>query len=167
MKTLLIIIGIAALIGVGFMLYKNSQNTVQTNNEGATTTEEEMMDHDESDMSEMEHGSDAGMEFPTVDAGIDLSVNDGAEVFNVSGANMAFSVKEIRVQEGDTVTINFTSADGFHDFVIDEFGAATERVSTGKSSSVTFVADKKGTFEYYCSVGSHRAMGMAGTLIVE
>jgi plastocyanin len=29
------------------------------------------------------------------------------------------------------------------------------------------VADKKGTFEYYCSVGQHRALGMKGKLVVE
>ena len=48
-----------------------------------------------------------------------------------------------------------------------EFNAATEKVAAGVSSSVEFVADKKGTFEYYCSVGQHRANGMKGKLIVK
>ncbi|HEY5714693.1 MAG TPA: plastocyanin/azurin family copper-binding protein [Candidatus Gracilibacteria bacterium] len=48
-----------------------------------------------------------------------------------------------------------------------EFDAATEKVNTDGETSVTFVADKKGTFEFYCSVGSHRTNGMVGTLIVE
>ena len=30
-----------------------------------------------------------------------------------------------------------------------------------------FTADKAGSFEYYCSVGEHKAMGMVGTLKVE
>ena len=30
-----------------------------------------------------------------------------------------------------------------------------------------FTADKVGSFEYYCSVGSHRSMGMKGVLKVE
>lgn len=34
-------------------------------------------------------------------------------------------------------------------------------------TSVTFVADTLGTFEYYCSVGNHRAQGMVGNLVVE
>lgn len=34
-------------------------------------------------------------------------------------------------------------------------------------TSVTFVADETGTFEYYCSVGNHRGQGMIGKLIVE
>lgn len=87
--------------------------------------------------------------------------------FDVSGTNFAFDLKEIRVKQGQTVTINFASEEGFHDWVVDEFGAATEQIIEGTTSSVTFVANKKGEFEYYCSVGNHREQGMVGTLIVE
>ena len=90
-----------------------------------------------------------------------------AHVFNVGGVNFAFDVKQIRVKKGDTVTINFISNSGTHDWVVDEFAARTQRVNAGSSSSVTFVADRAGTFEYYCSVGNHRALGMVGRLIVE
>lgn len=91
----------------------------------------------------------------------------GEVSFTVLGGNFYYDMEEIRVKEGDTVTINFRSVEGFHDWVVDEFNAATGQVSTGGETSVTFVADKKGTFEYYCSVGSHRAQGMVGNLIVE
>lgn len=88
--------------------------------------------------------------------------------FDISGKNFEFDLAEIRVKEGDTVTINFTSESGFHDWVVDEFDAATDQVRPDDGvTSVTFVADQKGTFEYYCSVGSHRANGMVGNLIVE
>lgn len=87
--------------------------------------------------------------------------------FEITGRNFAFSQTELRVNVGDTVVINFSSTDGFHDWVIDEFDAQTDRVNTGESASVTFVADRAGEFEYYCSVGSHRELGMVGTLIVE
>lgn len=90
-----------------------------------------------------------------------------AKVFNLTGKDYSFSTTEIRVQEGDTVTINFESTQGFHDWVINEFEVGTERVVEGDSSSVTFVVDKKGEFEFYCSVGDHRAKGMVGKLIVE
>ncbi len=90
-----------------------------------------------------------------------------AKVFNVTAKNFAFSVTEIKVKKGDKVTINFSSTDGYHDWVVDEFKAATQKVQTGGSTSVTFTADKAGIYEYYCSVGSHRKMGMVGKLIVE
>jgi len=92
---------------------------------------------------------------------------DEVKTINLTGANFAFSQDEIRVKKGDKVKIVFTSTDGFHDWVVDEFNAATNRVNTGEKTSVEFVADKAGTFEYYCSVGRHREMGMKGNLIVE
>lgn len=97
----------------------------------------------------------------------DVVVDAESKVFEVTARNHEFSVTEIRVQEGDTVTINLTAEEGFHDWVVDEFDAATERVEEDGTASVTFVADAAGTYEYYCSVGDHRAMGMVGTLIVE
>lgn len=90
-----------------------------------------------------------------------------AKTFEVGAGNFSFSVKEMKVKQGDTVKIVFTNNEGFHDWVIDEFSARTKQLAAGKSETIEFVADKKGTFEYYCSVGAHRAMGMRGNLIVE
>ena len=98
---------------------------------------------------------------------VEIGAEDEIKEFAVTGRNFEFSVKEIRVNRGDFVRIHFTSADGFHDWKADDFKAATERVDTGETSSVDFIADKTGTFEFYCSVGSHRQMGMAGKLVVE
>lgn len=108
-------------------------------------------------------GSDAGMEYPIAD---DESLLE-TKVFNLEAFSFGFDTKEIRVKKGDRVTINLSVVDGFHDWVVNEFSAATEQVRAGGLTSVTFVADKVGTFEYYCSVGNHRALGMVGKLIVE
>jgi len=117
-------------------------------------------------MGESTQGTDVGMEMPIMDD-MPMGQPGAMKMFDISGENFVFDVKEIRVKEGDTVMIHFMSADGFHDLVIDEFNVQTEKIRTGGMSMVTFVADKKGTFEYYCSVGSHRASGMVGKLIVE
>ncbi len=100
------------------------------------------------------------------------AANATTEVIAVGSKNFSFFVNgkenpDITVKEGDIVRIEFTSDGGFHDFVIDEFSAATEKIQTGGKSTVEFVANKKGSFEYYCSVGSHREMGMKGRFIVE
>jgi plastocyanin len=129
-----------------------------------TTPDDAMSDMDMDDATPGGPGSTAN---GSVSAETSLTVDPHAVVVDLTGHNFAFDQKEIRVKQGDTVVVNFTSTDGFHDFKVDEFNAATARVSTGQTSSVTFVADKAGTFEYYCSVGSHRAMGMVGKLIVE
>lgn len=79
-----------------------------------------------------------------------------------------YDVEEIRVKAGDRVRITVESVDGFHDLVIDEFDVETQRLRPSEGTdTVEFVADKVGTFEYYCSVGEHRALGQIGTLIVE
>lgn len=87
--------------------------------------------------------------------------------FTVLGNNFTFSTSEIRVKKGDRVRIVFQNTVGVHDWVIDEFNAKTPRIESGQSATVEFIANKTGTFEYYCSVGTHRAQGMKGNLIVE
>jgi plastocyanin len=90
------------------------------------------------------------------------------KVIDVIGTDFEYDIKQIKVKKGDTVTIYFKSNEGFHDWVVDEFNAATDRVTEKDGvTSVTFVADKVGTFQYYCSVMSHRQMGMIGYLVVE
>lgn len=90
-----------------------------------------------------------------------------ARTITVVGSDFSFDTSTITVNKGDTVTIIFKNTDGIHDWVVDEFNARTSRIGVGKSAAVTFVANKTGSFEYYCSVGNHRQMGMRGTLIVK
>jgi len=92
--------------------------------------------------------------------------------FQLTGKSFRFYMDgqespDLKVKQGDTVRVEFTSEQGFHDFMISEFNAATEKVMAGNTTSVEFLADKKGTFEYYCSVGTHRQQGMKGNFIVE
>lgn len=94
-------------------------------------------------------------------------LSSAVKEFTVTGSNYSFDPKTMSVVKGETVKIIFKNADGTHDLVIDEFNVHTKRIRAGEEDSVQFIADKAGTFEYYCSVGNHRAMGMKGTLTVE
>jgi plastocyanin len=87
--------------------------------------------------------------------------------FTVTGKSFSFTPNELKVKKGDTVKITFKNNGGFHDWVIDEFNARTKQIGDGEIDTVEFTADKAGTFEFYCSVGNHRQMGMVGNLIVE
>ena len=104
---------------------------------------------------------------------INSPASDSSDVtFVLTGENFKFVMNgvdnpDLVVQQGDRVKIEFASVGGFHDWVVDEFDAATGRVNDGETTSVEFIADERGTFEYYCSVGQHRTMGMKGNLIVE
>jgi plastocyanin len=87
--------------------------------------------------------------------------------FTVTGSGFKFTPVTLTVKQGDTVRVTYKNAGGMHDFVIDEFNVKTKVLADGGEETVEFVANQKGSFEYYCSVGNHRAMGMKGTLVVE
>ena len=50
-----------------------------------------------------------------------------------------------------------------HNFKIDEFNVHTKDLGYYESQTITFVADKSVTFEYYCTIHP----GMNGTITVE
>ena len=85
----------------------------------------------------------------------------------VHGASYKFTPNAITAKQGQTVRVTFVSDGGLHDFVLDDFNVKTKQLQSDGTETVEFVADKKGAFTYYCSVGNHRAMGMEGTLTVE
>jgi plastocyanin len=87
--------------------------------------------------------------------------------FTVVGTNFAFSPSQLRVKRGETVRIWFENREGVHDWKIDELNISTDVIQVGDTQVIEFVADRAGIFEYYCSVGNHKALGMYGELIVE
>lgn len=92
---------------------------------------------------------------------------DNVQTIVVTAKNFSFEPANINVKKGAKVKIILKNVEGFHDLKIDEYNVATKQINAGVESEFQFVADKTGTFEYYCSVGKHRAMGMIGKLVVE
>ena len=76
-----------------------------------------------------------------------------------------FSLKEITVNKGDTVRIKVTNKKGSHDFKLDEYDIF-EETPLDQEVVIEFVADKSGSFVYYCNQPGHRQAGHWGTLIV-
>ena len=89
------------------------------------------------------------------------------KAFTIEEKSFSFTPTTIKVKKGDKVQITLKNVGGFHDLKIDEFNVATKRINANEQEVITFVADKAGSFEYYCSVGEHRVLGMKGTLFVE
>lgn len=86
----------------------------------------------------------------------------------VDGSEFKFEPSTIIVAEGSKVRLTFRNVGQMtHDWRLDEFSAATDILSPGGEQTIEFVADTAGEFEYYCSVNTHRQMGMVGTLVVE
>ena len=86
--------------------------------------------------------------------------------FQIDASNYKFVPNTLKVNLGDTVKITFRNTQGMHNFMLDEFDAKSKTIQANQIEELSFVASKKGTFEYYCSVANHRAMGMVGTLTV-
>lgn len=158
MKALTALVALFLLIG-GYLYFTGSK---------ASAPVDESMEVSSTDMvATTTESTEGGMSATSTDESMATSSMTSVQTFNVTGKNFEFSVKEMKVKKGDTVKINFESTDGFHDWKIDEFSAATQQVRPGTLTSTEFIADKVGTFEYYCSVGSHRANGMVGRFVVE
>ncbi|MBX4216230.1 cupredoxin domain-containing protein, partial [Candidatus Parcubacteria bacterium] len=87
--------------------------------------------------------------------------------FTVTGQPFSFTPHQITVNRGEKVKIVFKNISGTHDLRIDAFGVATPVIAGGAEATVEFTPTKAGSYEYYCSVGNHRAMGMKGTLVVQ
>jgi plastocyanin len=144
-----IVLLVSGLIVLGFVYFSKTKSATNTSPSGVSkTTIESNTSSDDKEISNSE-------------------VVTSKKQFTITGSNFAYDVKEIKVKKGDTVEVKFINADGFHDFVIDEFNAKTKQLKAPGEETITFIADKTGTFEYYCSVGSHKQMGMVGKLIVE
>ncbi len=96
------------------------------------------------------------------------SVSSGSvKTFTIDVSSYAFSPSTLTVNKGDTVTLTLKGVSGSHGFALPDFGVS-ESVQAGDVVTVTFFADKAGTFSYFCNVpcGSGHTQ-MRGTLTVE
>jgi plastocyanin len=89
-----------------------------------------------------------------------------AMVIDVEAGSFYYTPDTITIKKGQPVKIVMTSVSMMHDFVIDELNVAMPIIQNGDTGEVEFTPAVAGTFEYYCSVGEHRANGQVGRLIV-
>lgn len=107
------------------------------------------------------------------DVGGGNSVGDAQELtgetkeFRVEAFQFGYEPSVIEVNEGDTVRIIASSRDVSHGLVISQFGVNLFLGSDGTEQTAEFVADKKGTFSFFCNVPCGSGHGsMRGLLIV-
>lgn len=159
-KTLTIIIVLLILgFGAWYFLKGAPASAPETGDENAT------LDANNASGSTVQGEDESGTAIDT-DVSVDITTPAVRE-FTITGSNFAFDVSSIKVKQGDTVKITFVNSVGSHDLRVEGYGIGTKILAAGARETISFTADEKGTFEYYCSVGSHRAMGMKGSLIVE
>ena len=86
----------------------------------------------------------------------------------VEADEFSFDPDRITVQRGDKLIITFeNNGDISHNFGISEYGVRTDTIEPGEEDTITFIANKRGTFDFFCSVQGHKEAGMEGELEVE
>lgn len=143
-KYIAIVVLAAVILGVGVIVLQSRSSQPQSQTPSATPTSQAVM----------EEASPSAAQGNTVE-------------ITVEGSPFKFIPNEIKAKKGDTVKVTFKNTGGFHNFMLSDFTVATKELQAGQEETVEFVADKTGTFEFYCSVGDHKAKGMVGTLVVE
>lgn len=142
MKNVVIVLAIVAILGGAIYFAQNKSSEQPSTNmqsEQTTTqtdTNKESMESTDETVIEMEAGS------------------------------FYYTPNVITAKKGEKIRIVMKSVSMMHDFVIDELGVKMPVVKDGDTGTVEFVADKVGSFEYYCSVGQHRANGQIGTITI-
>ena len=160
MKKIFFILPVAVLLAAGC----NKQSNTDTNTVNHSTMQEQM-NQTSSTMPSMK--PETNLVVTSTTDSTKTPADSSVKSFTVVGKNFSFSPNSLTVKKGDTVKITFQNADGFHNLLIDNFKVKSASIPSGKSTNVQFIADKTGSFKFYCSVGNHRVMGMYGTLIVQ
>ena len=154
MRTVVIVVLLLILAGGGFYYYQSQQKATP-----ATQTTVNTPANNGAMKAEPSTSSNGAM----------MKEDSASSVkeFTVEGKDFSFSPSTLSVNKGDKVKITFKNSGGMHDFVLPDFNAKTDVIQSGAQATVEFTADKAGSFQYFCSVGNHKAMGMVGTLTVK
>lgn len=79
----------------------------------------------------------------------------------------SFSPAVIEASPGETIKIQVSTISGGHDFRIDELSLESSFLTTGEQETleITIPDDMApGDYDFHCTVGSHRSLGMEGVL---
>ncbi len=86
---------------------------------------------------------------------------------SITAKQWEFVPNTITVSQGEKVRLKITSVDVAHGFTLPDFGVSAY-LAPGQQTSVEFVADKKGTFSFFCNVACGAGHSqMKGVLIVQ
>jgi heme/copper-type cytochrome/quinol oxidase subunit 2 len=79
------------------------------------------------------------------------TITPQARTFRIDARQFAYSPSELHVNPGDTVTIQLVSTDVVHGLYVDGYDISVA-ADPGQSATLTFTADKPGSFRFRCNV---------------
>jgi heme/copper-type cytochrome/quinol oxidase subunit 2 len=71
--------------------------------------------------------------------------------FRIDARQFAYSPSELKVNPGDTVTLQLVSTDVVHGLYVDGYDVSVE-ADPGQTATLTFTANKPGSFRFRCNV---------------
>ncbi len=86
--------------------------------------------------------------------------------FTVKASDFKFEPDNLAVNQGDTIKITVMNEQGYHNLFIEGYNQRTDMASAPDLQNLEFVADQSGTFDFWCEVSGHKALGMEGQLEV-
>jgi uncharacterized cupredoxin-like copper-binding protein len=97
------------------------------------------------------------------------SSGGGAGAVKISETEFKLTPATAKVGKAGKVTFNVVNdGETVHALEVEGPGEeqATDSIDPGKSAKLTVDLSKAGTYEMYCPVGNHKAMGMVGKVVV-
>ena len=140
-KVLIVIVSVALVLGVMLIVLAN-RNTSVAPTQDSNGTE-------------------------SVESSEEMSNGQTTKEITLTAQSFEFIPSTVTVKEGETVRLKIKSIDVTHGFSIPEFNV-NSTLKAGEETVVEFVASKKGTFTFFCSVYcGYGHADMQGTLLVE
>jgi cytochrome c oxidase subunit 2 len=100
-------------------------------------------------------------------APISTPAAESPQVVNITASKFHFTPDRITLVRGQSVTLQLTSADRTHGFMVKPLGIDTD-IDPGKTTAITIRPEKAGTYtticDHYCGLG-HNSMKM--TIVVQ
>ena len=148
MNKLIPAIIIIAIVAVGVLAFSFLPGNSQTQNTGSPASEQTQPEPSQPNEQSPESGSSS--EFREI---------------TVTAKEFSYNPPAISVTAGEKVRILFKNEGTMpHDFRIEELDIGTKVISPGQTDTLEFTAPSVGTYTFFCSVGSHRQLGMEGEL---
>ena len=158
----LVIITVISVAAFSILSKSNSsESTASVGNSADLETDDSTGTFLEGEVPDNVPGSDLAADAPS-------TVGEVIEI-QIEAFNFGYSKETFTASKGDTVRLTLKSTGGTHDLVIDDIlGASTSIVSKGSTTTIEFTIpdDADSSYDFYCSVGNHRAQGMEGTMVV-
>ena len=148
-KGLLIVVVLVVVLGLGGYLVLSGQKKTQENSSPEVTEGQEGFAATSEDLQKS-------------------GVSESAIEVSVEGNEYSFSPESLSLNKGERVRLTFKNTGKLpHNLTIEGLGISSKTISGGASDTIEFTATEAGIFNFYCSVGNHRGLGMEGSLEVK